>query len=371
VRILFLETEAITGEVRLRPLLDQLIRASQIEAYAVVDRDMTVLPKKLAQYDVALTHRIPNARQIEWLKRHRPPMVYDIDDLLLRADAEALARRERNELERLDWCLRHADAVTSPSSRLLTTLARRHGDDLQGRAHRLPNCGREAPAAPRSDGRPSLLWASSSAHRWSDELRAIAEGVAVAARDARIDVHLVGRFPAALVEVFSNPKLHPDWTPFPAFMDWLENAPLVAVAPLAGGLGGEEQALLDCKSDIKAAQYGSSRIAAAFSAAPPYYESDLPRRLVPANDAEEWRRATAALIEDYPRRGNEIGDDPAFLGRRPSVVAATLLKVLEAARQGRERPFSFRAIPTPRLGRAIEQRLRAAWGRLRPDKPNP
>jgi hypothetical protein len=371
VRILFLETEAIAGEVRLRPLLDQLVGNRQIEAYAIVDRDMAMQPKKLAQYDVALTHRIPNARQIDWLKRHRPPLVYDIDDSLLRPYAQNLPRRERDEMERLDWCLRHADAITSPSLRLLTALERRYGEGLRGRAHRLPNCGRETPAERRRDGRPNLLWASSSVHRWSDELRAIAEGIEAAAREFRIDVHLVGRFPAALVQVFSNPNLHPDWTPFPEFMDLLANAPFVAVAPLAGGLAGEEQAFLDCKSDIKAAQYGSSRIAGAFSAAAPYQESDLPRDLVPANDALEWRRATATLIEEYPRRGNEIGDDPAFLRRRPSVVAMTLLGLFDAARQARGRPFSFRAIPTPRLGRALEKRLRSARARLRPEKPDP
>jgi hypothetical protein len=370
VRILFLETEAIAGEVRLRPLLDQLVRNRQIEAYAIVDRDMAAQPKKLAQYDVALTHRIPNARQIDWLKRHRPPLIYDIDDLLLRPDAETLSRRERDEMDRVDWCLRHADAITCPSPGLLTVLARRYGEGLRGRAHGLPNCGRETPAERRSDVRPHLLWTSSSVHRWSDELRAIAEGIEAAARESHVDVHLVGRFPAALVQVFSNPNLHPDWIPFPEFMDLLASAPFVAVAPLACGLAGEEQAFLDCKSDIKAAQYGSSRIAAAFSAAAPYRESDLPRCLIATNDALEWRRATAKLIEEYPRRGNEIGDDPAFLRRRPSVVATTLLSLLDAARQARGRPFSFRAIPTPRLGRAMEKRLRSARARLRSEKPD-
>jgi hypothetical protein len=104
---------------------------------------------------------------------------------------------------------------------------------------------------------------SSSAHRWTDELCAIAEGIEAAVREHRVDLHLVGRFPAALTKVLARPHLHQDWIPFPKFLDLLSNSPFVAVVPLDCALAANEQAFIDCKSDIKAAQYGSSRIAAA------------------------------------------------------------------------------------------------------------
>jgi hypothetical protein len=370
VRILFFETDATTSEVRLKPLLDQLVRTGEIEDYAVVDRDMSVGPKKLAHYDVALTHRAPNSRQLEWLRRHRPPLVYDIDDLLLKPGDPDPVRRGREEGERVDWCLRHADIVTSPSPRLLAVLGERCGEALRGRAHLLPSCGRETPVALRTPGRPSLLWVSSSAHRWTDELCAVANGIEAAARELRIDIHLVGRFPPALTRVLSKANHRQDWIPFPRFMDLLAANPYVAVVPLDCGLAAGEQAFLDCKSDIKAAQYGSSRIAAAFSPAAPYRESELPCRLVPANTAEAWRNAAGTLFEGFPASGNQIGDDQAFLARRPSVVATTLRGLLEAARQPSRPAFSFRTIPTPRLGRYMEQRIRAARARFLSRQPH-
>jgi len=230
----------------------------------------------------------------------------------------------------------------------------------------MPNCGRETPAELRRNGRPTLLWVSSSAHRWTDELAGIAAGIGAALSEHGNDLHLVGRFPPELAKALPPPILHQRWVPFAQFMALLAEGPFVAVAPLAHGLDAEEQAFLDCKSDIKAAQYGSSRIAAAYSAAIPYRDSDLPAALVPENTAAAWRSATSTLIEEFPAAGNRVGDDPAFQARRPSVVATSLLGMLERVRQPSRPPFSFRAIPTPRVGRYLEQSLRSARARLFP-----
>jgi len=364
VRILFLETEPVTSEVRLRPLLDQLVRTGEIESYAVIDRDMSVRPAKSITYDVALTHRIPNARQIRWLRRHAPPLVYDIDDLFRRPVPKDPGGGRRGEADRWDWCLRNADVISSPSPRLMRALQESYGAALGGVIRRLPNCGRETPAPRKLAGRPRLIWSSSSAHQWNDELRAITNGIAAAARELRIDVQLAGRFPEALPEALPRSVTRASWIPFPQFMDSLASGPFIAVAPLASALAANEQEFVDCKSDIKAAQYGSSRIAAAFSTVAPYRDSELPLRMVPVNTSEAWRIAIGTLVEEFPASGNLIGDDPAFQGRRPSVVATTLLELLEAARQPSRPPFSYRCVPTPHIGRQLEQVLRSFRTRL-------
>jgi len=363
MRVLFLESEALTAETRIVPLLEALRASGRIEGFACVDRGLAIAGGGFDAYDVALTHRNPSARQVAWLRRNSLPFVYDVDDLLLAAPDQPLSARRRAERAGIIWCLSHARRITSPSSRLLGVLAQRVQVGLDGRALILPNAGLEHPPPPKSGVRPRLLWVSSDVLQFSDqEFEAVRAGIAAAVADHKLDCLLLGRFAESVRNALGRPE-HETWLPRARYRRCLAEGNFIAVAPLATDLPAAEQCAIDCKSDIKAAEFGSSRIAAAYSAAPPYAESDLPCDLVAENSAGDWRDAVGRLVATFPDAGNRLGDHPAFALRRPSVVAQRLFESLEAARAGAP-PVRYRALATPRFIRNFARNLRRLHGRL-------
>ena len=139
MRVLFLEADSLTAEVRIRPLLDVLRATGKIGGYTTIDRDMAAHGERFARYDVVLMHRNPNRRQIGWIQRHSAPFVYDIDDLLLGLPADKQSSKRRAEQRSISWSLLHASVVTPPSRRLSTTLEQRlhfHGPSPEGGAYR-------------------------------------------------------------------------------------------------------------------------------------------------------------------------------------------------------------------------------------------
>jgi hypothetical protein len=361
MRVLFLESDALTAETRVVPLLEALRVAGRIHGFACVDRGMAITDGGFDRYDVALTHRNPSARQVAWLRRYSLPFVYDVDDLLLSAPNQPLSARRRAERAGIIWCLSRAGRITSPTSRLLSVLAERAQVGLKGRAVMLPNTGLEHPPPPKSGVRPRLLWVSSDVLRFSaQELEGVRTGIAAAVADHKLDCLLLGRFPDAVRNALGRPE-HRAWMPHALYRQCLAEGNFIAVAPLATDLPAAEQCALDCKSDVKAAEFGSSRIAAAYSAAPPYAESDLPCELVAVNSAGQWRDAVGRLVETFPHAGNRLGDHPAFALRRPSAVALRLLECLEAARAGAS-PVRYRALATPRFIRHFRPQPASAAG---------
>jgi len=368
MRVLFLESEALTAETRIVPLLDALRASGRIDGFACVDRGLAITGGSFDAYDVALTHRNPSARQVAWLRRNSLPFVYDVDDLLLAAPDQPLSARRRAERAGIIWCLSHARRITSPSSRLLRVLAERAQVGLEGRSVIVPNTGLEHPPPPKSGVRPRLLWVSSDVLRFSDqEFEAVRAGIAAGVADHALDCLLLGRFPQAVRDALGRPE-HKTWMPHARYRHCLAEGNFIAVAPLARDLPAAQQCAIDCKSDIKAAEFGSSRIAAAYSAARPYAESDLPCDLVAENSASHWRDAVGRLVATFPEAGNRLGDHPAFALRRPSVVALRLFECLEAARAGAP-PVRYRALATPRFVRNLARNLRGLRMRLSPGRP--
>jgi hypothetical protein len=182
-------------------------------------------------------------------------------------------------------------------------------------------------------------------------------GINDAVQSLNTAIVIVGRFPQRLLDFFPSRHVM-DWIEPSAYLDLLAREPLIAVAPLSLSLSAARQAFADCKSDIKIAQFGSSRIAGAYSAAPPFAESDLPCKIVPQNTRAAWSEALLALARDFPDGGNRQADHPVFALRRPTVLAEQLHQVLRQTAATTE-PFSFRAISTPNVARTIERHIRS------------
>jgi hypothetical protein len=363
MRVLFFATDPLTAETRIEPLLQILRESARIAGYDRVDRDMAISRRAFDRYDVVLTHRNPSRRQIAWLRRHPSPFVYDIDDLLLQG--MTTRARQLGEQAAIEWCLSHAFRITSPSARLLSMLARRMSTSFEARAVLLPNTGLEQTPPPKSGEKPRLLWVSSDFLKFpTAELEGIFQGVSAAVGELGIDTLLLGRFAETLPpELARGEQIR--WLAHDDYRRLLGKGDFVAVAPLSIGLPPELQCVEDCKSDVKAAEFGSSRIDAAYSAAAPYTDSHLPCSIVPANTARDWRQAIIRLVEGFPNAGNGLGENPAFSERRPSFVALQLFEcLLQASKIGA--PVAFRSIRTPRFARDAERKLRALRLRLLP-----
>jgi hypothetical protein len=361
LRVLFLHGDPLTAETRIRPLLDVLRSENHIGGYAVVDRDMAISGDLAEHYDAILAHRNPSTRQLAWLHSSSARFVYDIDDLLLPSPAAKLTGRRAAESESIAWCLINAHCITAPSRRLIATLESRLGTGFGDRSSLLSNFGVEIPPPVKQATRPRLLWVSSALMPAQDDMIAACEGIAAAARDLDTDIVLVGRFAPAVLARLGR-REHIVWLPPAKYRDFLGQGAFVAVAPLPAGMPPEEQAFFDCKSDIKAAEFGSNRIAGVYAPVPPYTESDLLCCIAEANTAQAWRETILRVVERFPTGGNELAEHPAIAARRPSVIAKELLTVLTDSRN--PTPLGFRAVPTPAIFRATERAFRNLRSRL-------
>ena len=361
LRVLFLQSDPLTAETRIRPLLDVLQSENHIGGYAVVDRDMAISGDLAEHYDAILAHRNPSTRQLAWLRTASPRFVYDIDDLLLPSPAAKLTGRRAAEQASIAWCLTNTHRVTAPSRRLIATLESRLGAEFGRRSSLLFNFGVEIPPPVKKAARPRLLWVSSALTPAQDDMIAACEGISAAARDLDTDIVLVGRFAPAVLAQFAR-REHIPWLPPAKYRDFLARGAFIAVAPLPAGMPPEEQAFFDCKSDIKAAEFGSNRIAGVYAPVPPYTESDLPCCIAEANTAQAWRESILRVAERFPAGGNDLADHPAIAARRPSVIAKELLTVLTDSRN--PMPRGFRAVPTPAIFRTTERAFRNLRSRL-------
>jgi hypothetical protein len=360
MRVLFFESDAVSAPVRIRPLLETLRASGAITDFAGVDRDLAVSGGG-SRFDVLLVHRNPGRRQIAWLRRSGLPFVYDIDDLLLQEPSRADPRRAR-EQDAIRWCLSNAACVTSPSRRLLGMLDARQPAPLGGRAVYIPNSGFDLPPAIVPAAKPRLLWVSSAGQHY-DELIAVARGIAGAARAIGTDVVVVGRMSDAVRAAMPGHS-HVPWIAPPQFQRFLAENSFVATAPLPIALPPDEQDFVDCKSDIKAAQFCSLGIAALYSPARPYAESDLPCTLAPANAEADWRDGLVELARNFPESGRHLADHPAVAARSRAVIARQLLDALTRVRAATGAAFSFRTRSTPAVFRRLERTIRSIRTRL-------
>lgn len=359
LRILFLHADDVAANVRIRPLLEQLSASNQIR-YTAVDRNMAVAGTRSDKYDVLLAHRNLSRRQHGWLKSRGVPFVYDIDDLLL--SDEVRGGRRIAEQQSIRWCLESAHIVTAPSRRLLQTLDHKLPTGLGARAIHLSNPGRDMPPPNKSRALPEFFWASSAQPLPAPDLDEACLGINDAIEALMTRIVMVGRFPQRLLDFFPAREVI-DWLEPSAYLALLARGSFIAVGPLSLELPVSQQRFADCKSDIKIAQFGSSRIAGAYSPAPPFAESDLPCHLVPQNTRAAWSDALRTLAGRFPDEGNKLGDHPAFTRRRPAVLAEQFYRLLRQTAAVTE-PFSFHAISTPNVGRTIERRIRSLRAKL-------
>jgi hypothetical protein len=356
MRVLFFAAGgSVSAPVRIVPLLEALCASGDLEYFACVDGSMAMTGPRGLPFDAVLAHRSMGTRQLGWLRRSGLPFVYDIDDLILRSQTDDRQRSQQQDAVR--WCLTNALCVTSPSRRLLVMLERRLGQPLAARSVYLPNAGLGSRPAHAGDAKPSLLWVCSHGEGY-DELNEISSGVDAAARAIGTDVTLVGRFPDAVRAAIPGHR-HVPWLEPQQYRRFLAEGSFIAVAPLPVALAADEQEFVNCKSDIKAAEYVSLGISALYSPAPPYTESDLPCAMAPTNSARDWQNRMIELAKGYPEEGGKLARHPALAGRQRQVIARQLLEALSRACAATAKTFKFRSLPTPSLYYRLNQGIRS------------
>jgi hypothetical protein len=360
MRVLFFCADAISGPVRIVTMLEALRSRRKLGSYSVVDRNMAA-DSSGSSFEVLIVHRNPSKRQYAWLRRSNLPFIYDIDDLLW-SNRKDLTGRRAAEQDAIRWCLANAQFVTSPSRRLLATLDHHMEIGLSARAIYLPNAGFSTFHPRRTAKRPTFLWVSSHGHNYHEYHQA-GVGLANAARAIGIDVFLVGQFASAVQATLADAH-HIPWIEPLQFESFLAERPFIAAAPMPVGLPKDEQEFVDCKSDIKAAQYCSLGIAGLYSPCVAYRESELPCKLAKSNVALDWEDGMIQCAEDFPAEGYALAQDPAVVRRRIDFLAQQLLSMLQTVKEKTGRPFEFRAIATPTVFRRVERRLRSLRSRL-------
>ena len=118
-------------------------------------------------------------------------------------------------------------------------------------------------------------------------------------------------------------------------------------------------------ADVKAAEYGSNRIAGIYSPGPPYTETPLPCCLAADNSADAWKGGILRMAEEFPALGNSLAEHPAFAERRPDILATRFLTLLVRIHDLPGQPVRFRAVATPPLFRNLERGLRKIRAKLR------
>lgn len=314
---------AFLREVRVTLPLAALEAAGMVEGWRVLDPVTGALSglEGFEVFDAVLVQREGPPRVLEWLSRLGIPFVYDIDDLL---GARASYRAEipdKAAKRFVDSAAGLCARLLVSNGRLLAALERRTGLDLASKAVMAPNlCPFERPPV-RPPGPPELLlWTSSDLPALTSSRQAVVEAVREFSAARGLGVRLIGHFPPDIVNVLPGAKLlgPMDYWRHKLFLANLPRS--LAVAPLESEAEPRTQEFIDCKSDVKMAEYGGAGLAGVYSLAAPHEDSDLRAGVLARNTRSGW---LAALGEAYGApisRWDEEASRIASL-RAPSVAA--------------------------------------------------
>ncbi len=317
--VLALYCDSFQGEVRIKPFLNALLARGVIADYQVVDRAMK-MSRPLTSY--AFTHiwcqRNVSTAQFRFLKRHaHVPIVYDVDDLITSIPHFVMTIKRRSRA-RIDWCLRHAKAVTVATERLATSL-REDVPSLPGEVVVLSNgCAEAAPPAQRAP-RKQVIWTSGDLPFYLDAYPNFMDDLAALANWAGYEGILIGRFDDRLAAKFDR-RRHISRLDFASYREFLQTcAGAIGIAPLPSDLPAPAQRYFDAKSDIKLVDYLSAGIVPVCSSAVPYSASKLFLPQLAAANANELLQRLETCIAGHARMVeyvNETIHAPGLLKQR-------------------------------------------------------
>lgn len=305
-RVLALYSDTFIGEIRMKPYLNAMLGRGAIGSYQIADRAMR-MEGQSGPY--AFTHiwcqRNVSTAQFSFLKAHsHVPMVYDMDDLLT-SIPDFVASSRRAMKKRIDWCLRHAIAVTVASQGLRQAL----GEDAPATRDKIVvlrnGCADALPPERRGDGR-QLVWTSSDVPFFLREYPQFVDRLAALLNARGYQAVLIGRFDESLRKPFERSRHigHLDFASYRQFLRSLAGG--IAIAPMPTCLPASAQRYFDAKSDVKLVDYLSSGLIPIVSKAASYATSELFMPSLAASDADDMLQRIESCIAGYKIVNREI-----------------------------------------------------------------
>jgi hypothetical protein len=271
--ILALSSDKEISEIRIRPFLAALLARGVISGFQFADRDMNSMGwHKDFCFTHIWCHRNVSTAQYRLLRKQtEAPIIYDIDDLLL-APPDFVKPRPRN-MRRIQWCLDHAQAVTTSTEALRahlidqaaspkTIITLKNGHIGYARSHH--------PAV-----RKQVIWTSGDYPFVLRNAPEFLNGLADIVNRNDYEMVLIGRFEPDHIAPFKRVRhiRRIDFNSYRETLRLFEGA--IAIAPLPSGLEVQNQTFFDAKSDIKLLDYLSSGLIPVCTAALPYTRSEL------------------------------------------------------------------------------------------------
>lgn len=327
-RVMVISAGGPSLAIRLKAYLDLLRAAGGIEGYTVFDHQgLPQGPDRFPAYDAVVVHRSLPRTLHPVLAGRRIPFIFDADDIAVPALARSGGDAPRGTPLRETLYL--AGAVMSPSRRL-PEVAAWHNYLPAPKAYFVPY------AFPGGDGpRPGPAQGVVFAG-WNGSLLDHSRQAVLSAIEDFAAGHGVPVFNCSREKGLFRAERHLGALEGWAFESQLRSLPPVIAAVPVETVGGPflEDAL-SCRSDVEKALFGSLGVAAVFSAARPFTESDLATGTTVANDREAWLAGLQLAWEHVGDAG--FANREAVLAQRaPDKVARECLlpALLEWSRPG-------------------------------------
>lgn len=211
--------------------------------------------------------------QYGFLKKHaHVPIIYDIDDLLTDVPEFVMKRRSKT-INRIDWCLKHASAVTVATESLKKRLRDLVPTAVDITVLKNGYTGWQSPRLPAP--KKQIVWTSGDLPFVLRDHPNFMNDVANLANRHDYEMVFIGRFDEEYVKLFKR-RRHIQRLDFSSYREFLHfNAGAIALAPLPSGLPEQVQNFFDAKSDIKLIDYLTAGLVPVCTSTPPYSESEL------------------------------------------------------------------------------------------------
>lgn len=273
-KILALSSDAELSEIRLRPFLSALLARGVITSYQFADRKMIPIGwLRTGSFSHIWCQRNVSTAQYGFLKKHaHVPIIYDIDDLLTDVPEFVMKRRSKT-IDRIDWCLKHASAVTVATEPLKSRLRDLVPAAIDITVLKNGYTGWQSPRLPAPKKR--IVWTSGDLPFVLKDHPNFMSAIAKLANRHMYEMIFIGRFDDEYMKLFERHR-HIQRLDFSSYREFLHfNAGAIAMAPLPSGLPESVQRFFDAKSDIKLIDYLTAGLVPVCTSTPPYSESEL------------------------------------------------------------------------------------------------
>jgi len=327
--VLALSSDVELSEIRIRPFLTALLARGVISGFQLADRKMKSMGwHKDFSFTHIWCHRNVSTAQFRFLRKHaHVPIIYDLDDLMT-APPDFVKNRPRI-VERVRWCLEHAQTVTTSTDVLRAHLIQLAPPPKSVITLKNGFSGHATMTFSPSTLQKRIVWTS------GDHPFVVRDNPQFTARLADIanrhgyEMILIGRFDPALGQLFKLSR-HIRRLDFNSYRELLQYfAGAIGFAPLPSGLAPRNQQFFDAKSDIKLLDYLSSGLVPVCTSTPPYSRSELYIPELAAENPDGFLDKLENGIVDHSRWLTLLADRFSTTGILNSRTFANLSFLLE------------------------------------------